>query len=290
MFCYRFSIIFLLKKVLNRKFSNRKTIRSKKSSSVLRNPNFYFLFFVSILGWILYNNREAVLYYFSFKSNKILHETRKVTLKKVLETHQEKVFGLDLSEYQNIIYWDKVSKIQSTFPIKFVLIRASVGNDKKDRLYTKYWSRAREQKFIVGAYHYYRPNENSIEQANNFIKNVKLKSGDFPPILDIEKLPKEQSIDSLKVGLHRWLDKIEAHYGVKPIIYSSESYYRDFLKDDFEDYPFWIANYTAFYEDIDSDWSIWQVTENGIIEGIKGRVDVNIFNGNLDDLNDLLID
>ena len=164
-----------------------------------------------------------------------------------------------------------------------------MGNDRRDYKFKKYWAKAKANMFICGAYHYYRPNENSIEQANNFIKNVTLKKGDFPPVLDIEKLPKEQSIDRLKVGLLRWLDVIEDHYGVKPIIYSSESYYNDFLKEDFSDYPFWIANYTAFYSDIDDDWSAWQVTENGKVKGIKGRVDVNIYNGTSLDLKELLI-
>jgi lysozyme len=39
-----------------------------------------------------------------------------------------------------------------------------------------------------GAYHYYRPNENSLEQATLFIKTVSLKKVDVP-VLDIERLP-----------------------------------------------------------------------------------------------------
>ena len=82
---------------------------------------------------------------------------------------------------------------------------------------------------------------------------------------------------------------VENYYGVKPIIYSSESYYNDFLKEDFSEYPFWIANYTAFYRDIDSDWSMWQISENAKIEGIRGRVDINVFNGNSKELKKLLM-
>ncbi len=51
----------------------------------------------------------------------------------------------------------------------------------------------KENKIMRGAYHYYRPNENSIEQANLFIKTVKLQKGDLPPVLDIEKLPEEST-------------------------------------------------------------------------------------------------
>ena len=128
-----------------------------------------------------------------------------------------------------------------------------------------------------------------MEQARNFIKNVTLQKGDFPPVLDIEKLPKNQSIARLKVGLQNWLNAVEKHYGVKPIIYSGESYYNDFLKEEFSEYPFWIANYSAFYTGIDANWSIWQVSESGKVNGIKDRVDVNIYNGTTDDLKKLLI-
>ncbi|RYG05656.1 MAG: glycoside hydrolase family 25 protein, partial [Chitinophagaceae bacterium] len=128
-------------------------------------------------------------------------------------------------------------------------------------------------------YHYYRPNENSIEQANNFIKNVKLQKGDLPPVLDIEKLPKEQSLDSLKVGLRRWLKRVEEHYNVKPIIYSGESYYSDFLEEEFSEYTFWIANYNFFVEQIQPGWMFWQFTESAEVPGIPGKVDLNVFNG-----------
>ena len=99
--------------------------------------------------------------------------------------------------------------------------------------------------------------------------------------IDIEKLPKKQSLDSLKVGLKRWLTKVEKHYKVKPIIYSGESYYTDFLKKEFSDYPFWIANYNFWRNQPDSHWLLWQFTEKAQVSGINGTVDINVFNGNI---------
>ena len=46
----------------------------------------------------------------------------------------------------------------------------------------------------------------------------------MPPILDIEKMPKGQSMSRLKEGLQNWLTLVEQHYGVKPILYSGEKY------------------------------------------------------------------
>jgi lysozyme len=265
----------------------RKPVQSKPT--FFQSNTFYTIVFAVVFGVLLYSQRTVLAYYFGFKTDKVYVETRTVPLEKVLDTHIEKSFGIDISEYQDRIKWDEVKELEGGYPIEFVFIRATVGNERADCKFKKYWKKAKEKKFICGAYHYYRPNENSVTQANNFIENVVLVEGDFPPVLDIEKLPKEQSIERLKVGLKRWLTIVEKHYGVKPIIYSSESYYNDFLRDDFEEYPFWIANYSAFYEDIDDEWSIWQISENAKVDGIKGRVDANIYNGTSIDLKEILI-
>lgn len=278
-----------------KKVTVRKPPTKRNSKSTAKKPSFFssstFFKLILVFGFIvvIYSQRNVLAYYLGFKTDKIFIEAREVTVDKVLDTHIEKSFGIDVSEYQDKINWDKVKEIDGGYPIEFVFVRASIGNERADKKFKKYWKKAKEKGFICGAYHYYRPNENSIEQADNFIKQVTLVEGDFPPVLDIEKLPKTQSIERLKVGLKRWLERVEAHYGVKPIIYSGESYYIDFLKDDFEEYPFWIANYTAFYKDIDDEWSIWQLTENGCVPGIKGPVDINIYNGTSVEMKELLI-
>jgi len=252
------------------------------------------LFIVTIVG-ALYNYRHGFLYYLGFKtynSNELTEEERKIEdirIFEVLSRHDTKLVGFDVSEYQGEIEWDKINTIEEEFPLNFVFIRATAGSDKMDTRYKENWKSAKEHYFVRGAYHYYRPNENSIAQADHFIRNVRLRKGDLPPVLDIEKLPKNQSIDSLKVGLRRWLKRVEKHYKVKPIIYSGQSYYTDFLKDEFKEYPLWIANYNFFVERIQKDWLLWQFTEKAQIQGIKGMVDVNVFNGNKEDLNALTI-
>jgi lysozyme len=243
---------------------------------------FFFLLFFAVM----YHYRNGLVYYFGFKSHKIsstnmFSEARNL---KVLEKHEGKAIGLDVSEYQGKISWSYVDTLEQKYPLRFVFIRATVGNDREDHQFKRNWLGAKENKMIRGAYHYYRPNENSLEQADLFIKNVSLGKGDLPPVLDIEKLPKNQSIDSLKVGLKRWLKRVEAHYKVKPIIYTGEKYYDDFLKKEFSDYLFWIANYNFYREEIAEDWLFWQFTEKASVPGIKGNVDVNIYNGDLEQL------
>lgn len=233
---------------------------------------------------VSYHYRDALAYYFSFKSRhqKLPDGTSKVSearIYQILKRHPNKVYGIDVSQYQGKIEWDEVKAVEDSFPVTFALIRATAGKNHLDKQFERNWKSSKQNGLVRGAYHYYRPNENSIEQADNFIKHVRLQKGDLPPVLDIENLPKVQSMDSLKSGLRKWLTKVESHYKVKPIIYSGESYYKDFLRKDFKGYTFWIANYNFFVEDIKDEWTFWQFTEKGVVPGIKGPVDLNIYNG-----------
>lgn len=272
----------------------RKPVVRRKSSSKSKWLFYFFsiiLFLVVSIG--VYKFRDGFLYYLGFKTDKnvatLSKEERKladIRIYEVLHKHDDKAIGFDVSEYQSEIDWEQTYHIDESFELSFVFIRATAGKSKVDKRFKENWKASKERQLIRGAYHYYRPNENSIEQAENFIKNVRLKKGDLPPVLDIEKLPKSQSIDSLKVGLRRWLKKVEQHYKIKPIIYSGESYYTDFLKEEFSEYPLWIANYNFWRNDLESDWQFWQFTEKAQIQGIEGMVDINIFNG---DKNKLLL-
>lgn len=263
--------------------------RNQKKSSVFTTKTFgYFIigFLLFVVLTVAYHYRSSFAYYLGFKSHfnnetNVFSEARNL---KVLEKSKGKVVGIDVSEYQGKIRWSYVDTIEDKYPLRYVFVRATVGNDRVDAQFKQNWLGAKENKMIRGAYHYYRPNENSLEQAELFIKTVKLKKGDLPPVLDIEKLPKEQSIERLKIGLRRWLKTVELHYGVRPIIYTGEKYYDDFLKEEFSDYLFWIANYNFYREEIQDDWLFWQFTEKATVPGIDNKVDVNVYNGDLEQL------
>lgn len=61
-------------------------------------------------------------------------------------------------------------------------------------------------------------------------------------MLDIEKRGKDEN--QLRRDLKLWLDKIEQHYKVKPILYTSYKFKTRYLNDSvFNSYPYWIAHY-----------------------------------------------
>jgi lysozyme len=245
-----------------------------------------------IAVWIY---RHSIQYYYHVlfdkeikesKSEKSKHDARNILL---MQAHSDRSFGIDVSQYQGKILWDSVSLINEKFPIDFIFVRATMGENARDSRFQRNWEGVESINKLRGAYHYFRPNENSIKQANNFIKTVKLKPGDLPPVLDIEERPRRQSMDSLRVGLKRWLDRVEAHYNVRPIVYSGDSYFTDFLEKEFKDYKLWIANYNFWVESPKAHWDIWQFSEKGSVKGIKGFVDLNMYQSDVEDLEKLSI-
>lgn len=250
-----------------------------------------FILVIAIFSW---QHRVGISYLFLrwFPSE----EARQIQLSKydvrnieLMRRHADRVFGIDVSHYQGEIFWDDVFTINEEFPLDFVFIRASMGEKGQDRLFVENWKRVKERNKLRGAYHYFRPDEDPIKQADNFIKQVHLQPGDLPPVLDIEERPASRSLTSLQVALKRWLDRVEKHYGVRPVLYSGDSYFTDFLEKEFSDYPLWIANYNFWIERPKKHWIFWQFSEQGTVQGITGSVDLNLYVGDIGDLEKMCI-
>lgn len=200
-----------------------------------------------------------------------------------------KVHGIDVSHHQGPIDWDAVSKTQDQqYPIRFAFIKATEGGDYKDRRFEENFARSREAGLIRGAYHFYNPNTDPIRQANFFISQVKLEKGDLAPVLDIERKPHD--IVKLQADLIKFLNRLEQHYGVKPIIYTSHKYMTRYLNTpEFAAYPLWIAHYYVDSLRYEGAWQFWQHTDYGTVPGIENNVDLNVFNGTMKNLQDYTI-
>lgn len=196
------------------------------------------------------------------------------------------IFGIDVSHYQGLINWEEVRT--SRHPIEYVFIRATMGVNGKDRHYKRNWESVKRHNYIRGAYHYYRPNENSTEQFENFRSSVKLEKGDILPVLDIEDESKFGRAN-LREGVLNWLKLAEEEYGVKPIIYTSLNFYKKNLEGYVEGYPLWIAAYSGKNRLWNVEWTFHQFTDNLRVKGIKTSVDGNDFKGDESSLDSLRI-
>nr|WP_291527823.1 glycoside hydrolase family 25 protein [Bacteroides sp. UBA939] len=195
------------------------------------------------------------------------------------------VHGIDISHYQGSIDWAELtSNRASRFPIHFVFMKATEGGDHSDDTFPFNFEQARRYGFIRGVYHFFSPKTDPDKQADFFIRTVRLTPGDLPPVLDVETIGKSSPRD-LQVAVKTWLDRIEAHYGVKPILYTSYKFKERYLSDSiFNTYPYWIAHYYADSVEYEGPWHFWQHTDVGNVPGIKEEVDLNVFNGTLEEL------
>ncbi len=257
----------------------------------------YFLVFLCLILIIgAYKFRVELRYiissvYYAFADQSSIVGYKRVTAFGIGIPRNFEVHGIDVSKYQGNIQWEKLAKVNDNgLRISFAYIKATEGSDNIDSKFARNWKNARKNNIVRGAYHFYNPNVNSAWQAKNFIRTVKLSEGDLPPVLDIE-ITGRYPADNTRKGIKNWLRLIEAHYKVKPVIYTSLSFYLKYLNDDvFSEYPFWIAHYYKHRLFLDrSRWTFWQHSDKGRVDGITGKVDFNVFNGTREDLNKLCV-
>ncbi|HMX39200.1 MAG TPA: GH25 family lysozyme [Saprospiraceae bacterium] len=187
------------------------------------------------------------------------------------------LYGVDVSHYQKRIQWDTVVAKEQ---LHFAFVKATEGHDYSDSLFCNNWEALERLGIVRGAYHFFRAYGCGEEQAMHFLRTVEMRPGDLAPVLDIERT------DGIDPELMRqeaaiWLQMVEEHLGVRPIIYSNQHFYEQYLAGHFDHYPLWIARYSEEQPCLDSgkEWCIWQYSNKGCIEGIPAKVDVNIFPG-----------
>jgi len=201
-----------------------------------------------------------------------------------------KIHGIDVSSYQGNIHWPSVAQMQARdVHIQFAFIKATEGLKFVDKKYSRNWQKAKETNITRGAYHFFIATKSGRLQAQNFIKTVKLEAGDLPPVLDVEELYGVPA-DSMRSRVSAWLRTVEKAYNVKPVIYTSASFYKNFLGHDFDDYPLWVAHYFVKEKPgVAGGWSFWQHNAAGKVNGILTRVDFNVFSGDTTRFNSLLL-
>jgi lysozyme len=202
-------------------------------------------------------------------------------------TRTRVIKGIDVSHFSGGVDWHKVKSGGYTF----AFAKASEGVDLKDRAFQNHWQEIKKAGLIRGAYHFYVTEDDPKDQADFFIKNVPLRHGDFRPAVDIESIGKGTNHE-LAQRLKKFLDLLEKHYGVKPIIYTGPKFWNNHLNNHFGAYPLWIAEY-GVKEPLDpkgwKEWHLWQWKENAAVPGVEKGADLSIFNHKEKDFSSLLL-
>ena len=178
--------------------------------------------------------------------------------------------GIDVSKHQGLIDWQQVAQTK----VAFVYVKATEGASLVDPRYKENIKGAKKAGFKVGAYHYFRTISSPQDQFDNFINAVGEDELDLIPVVDVEE-KRNWSSQELRDSLRVFVDLIDHHFGCKPIIYTGEKFYNEFLGEAFNDCMLNVAKYTANGLCVNRKWQLWQFSESGKVSGIKGPVDLN---------------
>ena len=197
-----------------------------------------------------------------------------------------KIAGIDVSHYQGSINWHEVARNGN---VDYVYIKATEGESLVDNTFRTNLIGARRAGFRVGIYHFYIPSVSPQRQFNNFRSTVNLKEMDLLPIIDIERRGREP-LPQFQRNLKSFIQMIERHYGIKPILYCSRDFYNKYLSGPFTSYKYMIARYAEEVPQLcdEAAFVMWQYSATSRVRGIRGNVDRSCFMDHYT-INDILI-
>jgi len=200
---------------------------------------------------------------------------------------QYPVSGVDVSSYQGVIDWNVLSQQD----IGFAFIKATEGSSSQDKRFNYNWENASNTKLKIGAYHFFSYDSSGTAQADNFIQTVPKSMDALPPVIDIEFYRDKEKNPPSKQAANQILDdllnKLENHFGKKPIIYATQKSYELYIKGAYESYPIWIRDVIKTPTLPDKrNWTFWQYSPRKVLKGYSGEekyIDMNVFNGTKSD-------
>ena len=202
-----------------KRVTKKKIHKKLKQNWLCRREILLAILAIALLGTGFYLKDKISFYYHTFfpkfEHKKLKNSEREAArIHEIISENTDKTFGIDISHYQRKedINWDSLSIANGAISIDFVVLRSTMGNRSTDKHFDEFWELAKKHEKIRGAYHFYRPDEDPIQQANNFLDNVQLESGDLPPVLDIEKAPRRKSKEQLIADLKVWCKIMEEKY------------------------------------------------------------------------------
>ena len=197
--------------------------------------------------------------------------------KVVLQHHtpNRRIAGIDVSHYQGSINWHEVAR---SGDVAYVYIKATEGANLVDNTYRTNLNGAKRAGLRVGIYHFYIPSVSPQLQFNNLRNTVNLREMDLLPIIDIERRGREP-LQQFQRNLRAFIQLVERHYGVKPVLYCSRDFYNKYLSGPFTNYKYMVARYAEEVPQLcdNAAFVMWQYSATSRVRGIRGNVDRSCF-------------
>lgn len=182
---------------------------------------------------------------------------------------------IDVSHHQGDIDWVKASK-----EVSLAVIRTQYGTSTIDRNYIQNINGCKQNNIPFGVYIYvtYKNKAEALNQAKDFYNRAK----PFNPLFYVVDVEEQtcSSVESLIESTQTFINYLKSQ-GVKVGFYTGHHFYKPYKMDTINNYDFlWIPRYGTTKPNFKCD--IWQYTDKGKINGIKGNVDMNVLNGDKD--------
>ena len=187
--------------------------------------------------------------------------------------------GIDVSEFQGQIDWDKVK----ADGVEFAILRVGFGMDLKsqdDKYIERNISECERLGIPIGVYLFSYANT-TAKASSEAEHTLRLIAGHKMPLgvwYDIEDNNTSGSVSksTLTDIINKYCSIIkEAGYDVG--IYASLSWLNNKIDNSLQEkYPIWVAQY---YKECQykKDYLIWQYSSSGKVDGISGKVDMNYY-------------
>jgi len=186
--------------------------------------------------------------------------------------------GIDVSEHQGYINWDKVADTD----VDFAIIRAGYGKelDQRDARFDENMKNIQNTDLHYGIYwfSYALSVEDALKEAETCYEMIKDYDGyTYPIYFDIELTSQRDWLTTAQVSaMTETFCSYLQERGYCAGVYSYSSFLQTKLyKSTLEKYPVWVAQYGDTITWYTGEYGMWQYTSNGWVDGISTRVDKN---------------
>lgn len=194
--------------------------------------------------------------------------------------------GIDVSNNNGVIDWAQVASDPAGY--KFAFIKCTQGTTFVDAYYRRNVAGALANNIAPAAYHYAVPSQNTADdEATFFVAHYDNPIVPGRPIgLDFED---PRLVGDATAWTLRWLSQVAGRVGFNPGLYTRTSFitaHLDQTNQALAQYGLWLASWgLPSQPPAPAPWpfiAIWQDSASGSLPGVTGPVDLDVFNGSIE--------
>jgi len=182
------------------------------------------------------------------------------------------IYGIDVSDHQGQVNWRAVARSD----MSFVFIKATEGSTYVDPDFASDLAHARSAGLLVGAYHFFTLCSPGASQAANFLKIAPPGSTALQPAVDLElsgNCSARPSPSEVQSQLSVFVNRVELATRQRVVFYIGDSFEQRYPVPGIKNRLLWKRSILARPS---GSWAIWQVDGLAHVEGITGRVDLDV--------------